>query len=86
MAKKPRKSGPPNPVEVYWQDATSVSEWMNTEQALQETPVECHTVGYLLHKTKKLLRVVRTVHNDGAQVGDVFMIPTAWVTKIRYLK
>lgn len=88
MAKtqKDKRNGLPKVVEVYWQDATSVSEWMTPEQALQETPVDCHTVGYLLYKSKSLLRVVRTVYNDCSRVGDVFLIPTAWITRIRYLK
>jgi len=91
LARKPRKNGPPKvrkapKVEVSWVDATSHSGWYEVDEALEKQPVLMHTMGYLLEKNKKFIKLVRSVEDKGNAIGDPFIIPTDWVRRIKRVK
>ena len=91
MARKPKKNGPPKvrtapKVEVSWVDATSHSGWFEIGEALEKEPVLMHTLGYILERNKKFIKLVRSVENEGHAIGDPFIIPTDWVRKIKRIK
>ena len=73
-------------VEVSWNDATGHSGWQTVDEAMERKPVLMHTVGYLIERNDKFLKMVRSVDNDGDDVGDVFTIPNDWVRRVRRLK
>jgi len=87
-----KKSGRPDKVrrtdrvEVSWIDATSHSGWFEVAEALDKQPVLMHTLGYLLEKTKRFVKIVRSAEDKGYAIGDPFIIPTDWVRKIKRLK
>lgn len=92
MAAKPKKSsGRPKlklvpKVEVSWVDTTGHSGWQSVDEALNRAPVLMHTLGYLIDKNEKFIKLVRSVEDDGHDVGDVFTIPRDWVQRMRRLK
>jgi hypothetical protein len=73
-------------VEVSWVDATSHTGWFEVDEALDKQPVLMHTVGYILERNKKFLKIVRSVEDSGFAIGDPFIIPTDWIRKIKRLK
>lgn len=97
MAKTKRKTGQRKPedkskiihapkVEVGWVDATSHSGWMEVAEMREKAAVLMHTVGYLIERTKKHVKLVRSREDTGFAVGDVFIIPTDWVNRVKRLK
>lgn len=74
------------PCEVEWVDATGHSGWQSVDEALERKPVTMYTLGYVIEKTNKFLKLVRSVEDKGDDVGDVFTIPNDWVRKIKRLK
>ena len=82
----PRKSILVRPVEVAWVDATGHSGWHRVDEAMEKKPVLMYTLGYIIERTSKYLKLVRSVEDKGSDVGDVFTIPTDWVRKIQRLK
>jgi hypothetical protein len=86
-----RKTGQPKlltvrPVEISWVDATGHSGWQTVSEAMAKRPVLMYTLGYLIDRNKKYIKLVRSLDNDGEDVGDVFTIPTDWVQRVRRLK
>jgi hypothetical protein len=53
---------------------------------MAKRPVLMYTLGYLIDRNKKYIKLVRSLDNDGEDVGDVFTIPTDWVQRVRRLK
>lgn len=86
-----RKIGPPKTrtapkVEISWVDATGHSGWQSVDEALDRKPVLMHTLGYVIEKTDKYIKMVRSVEDEGHDVGDVFTIPTDWIQRVKRLK
>lgn len=87
-----RKTGQPKkaikvyPAEVEWVDATGHSGWQSVDEALERKPVTMYTLGYIIERTDKFLKMVRSVEDKGDDVGDVFTIPNDWVRKVKRLK
>lgn len=82
----PRKTILIRPVEVAWVDATGHSGWQTVDEAMQKRPVLMYTLGYIIDRNDKYLKLVRSVEDEGSDVGDVFTIPNDWVRKITRLK
>lgn len=74
------------PVEVSWVDATGHAGWQTVTEAMDKQPVLMHTLGYLIDRNKKYIKLVRSLDSDGEDVGDVFTIPIDWVQKVTRLK
>lgn len=74
------------PVEVQWVDTTGHSGWHSVDEAMQRKPVVMFTLGYIIERTNKYLKLVRSVEDEGTDVGDVFTIPKDWIQKITRLK
>lgn len=72
-------------VEVEWMDATAFIGWRTWDDAQGCGLSTIKTVGYLAPPTKTTLRVVPTLAANG-DIGDVWLIPLAWVQKVRRLK
>ena len=72
-------------ISVDWIDPASANYWQTRERALKNTELRCNTVGRLLSKDKKILRLYGSLSaND--DISDVMMIPIVCVKKITYLK
>ena len=76
-------------VRIYWQDPTSMSEWMSLNKALEQTYSWCDDIGYLLYKDQKKLIIFasHSFDDDGSlTVGNVTVYPRSVVKKIERLK
>lgn len=72
-------------VEVEWVDITSYHSWMDLKDAEAYKPVGIRSVGYLLNRDKKNIRLVMTTSDDmGAAVIKV--IPLGCVTKVTRIR
>lgn len=69
-------------VEVTWVDSTSYTRWTTRDGALGMPLIVITTAGYLLDKTRKEVRLVRSMAADD-DVGDVFLIPRSCIFKIK---
>ena len=88
-----KKNGPPKArkipvraVEVLWQDATGHSGWHSVDEAMRKEPVTMSTLGFLIDKNTRFVKLVRSFDSEGQDVGDVFTIPANWVHKIKRLR
>lgn len=72
-------------VEVDWVDITSRQNWEDIEDALTFEPVLIKTVGYLLNKDAKNIRLVMSQSNDMG-VAIVKIIPLGVVRKIKVIR
>jgi len=76
-------------VRIYWQDPTSMSEWMSLNKALEQTYSWCDDIGYLLYKDQKKLIIFasHSFDDDGSlTVGNITVYPRSVVKKIERLK
>ena len=76
-------------VRIYWQDPTSMSEWMSLNKALEQTYSWCDDIGYLLYKDQKKLIIFasHSFDDDGSlTVCNVTVYPRSVVKKIERLK
>jgi hypothetical protein len=76
-------------VRIYWQDPTSMSEWMSLNKALEQTYSWCDDIGYLLYKDQKKLIIFasHSFDDDGElTVGNITVYPRSVVKKIERLK
>ena len=76
-------------VRIYWQDPTSMSEWMSLKKALEQTYSWCDDIGYLLYKDQKKLIIFasHSFDDDGElTVGNTTVYPRSVVKKIERLK
>jgi hypothetical protein len=71
-------------VEVLWEDITSNTGWHEPKEILHYKPLEIKTVGYLINKDKKYLKLGHTVSEDND--SDFTIIPVGVIKKIRSLK
>jgi len=67
-------------VEVTWNDTFSDSGWKDIDKIPLAALPECTTVGYLLSKDEKIVRILHSINGDQA---DFTIIPTGCVLKIR---
>jgi hypothetical protein len=75
----------PKMVEVTWDDAASHSAWRDMEDADKTDVDVITTLGHLLSKDKRRLRVAMNISGYG-NVSDILNIPTSCVKKIRRLR
>jgi hypothetical protein len=75
---------PKNPfpkIEVWWLDPQSHSEWTELSNKELEEPALCHTIGFLVHKTKERIVIASDLaYGDHKQVdsyGSVITIPVS---------
>lgn len=75
-------------VNVTWMDASSHSGWMPLEVVDKEaTLFECHSVGYLLKRTKDRVIVAQNLSERSVgKASDIMVIPSNWVTGIKVLR
>ena len=76
-------------VRIYWQDPTSMSEWMSLDKALDQNFSWCDDIGYLLYKDQKKLIIFasHSFDDDGElTVGNTTTYPRSVVKKIERLK
>jgi len=76
-------------VRIYWQDPTSMSEWMSLDKALDQNFSWCDDIGYLLYKDQKKLIIFasHSFDDDGElTVGNTTVYPRSVVKKIEVLK
>ena len=74
---------------IYWQDPTSMSEWMSLNKALEQTYSWCDDLGYLLYKDQKkvIIFASHSFDDDGElTVGNITVYPRSVVKKIERLK
>lgn len=72
-------------VEIHWLDATCDSGWIRLEKAKKGTVVDCRTIGYLFHETRKAYYVTSTVDNDLGVLG-YNIIPKSMLVSKREIK
>lgn len=69
-------------VQVEWQDACSHDEWQTPEH-LDDSPLNCVTVGFLCKETKTDIYVAGTMQiGEDDDVSCVMQIPKGMVKKI----
>lgn len=75
-------------VDITWMDASSHSGWMPLEVVDKEaTLFECHSVGYLLKRSKERVIVAQNLSTKSVgKVSDVMVIPAGWITAIKVLR
>ena len=66
-------------VEVIWYDICSAARWREDDEPLGLA--QCVTMGYLLERGKKVVRIASSL-NSGGQNGDVTTIPRSCVRYI----
>jgi len=66
--------------EVYWEDATSLGEWKDMEDAKKDTPAIACTEGFLIKKNRNYHTFVMTISEK--EVGDQMVIPTKNIKKM----
>ena len=71
-------------MEVKWKDAARTASVWVTDVNIQL--VDAVTVGYLIKRTRKVIIVAQTKTPDESLWGGIWIIPAAWVTKIRRIK
>jgi hypothetical protein len=77
-------------VEVEWIDSASTNGWQRRGEIDQEQKqdgglVECRTVGYLLSKDKRSLRLAQSQSSHGA-VAEICAIPRSCIRSIREVR
>ena len=72
-------------LEVIWNDISTYGGWHQVNEVDTLTTIECRSVGYLVGKTNKLIRIAQSL-TKGKEIGDVTVIPLTNVKKIRRLR
>jgi hypothetical protein len=78
-AKKLRK------VEVEWIDITSYPGW-NEGELKDLVTVTCFTVGYLLERSDKYVKLAGTLMPSDSGFGDAIVIPRTNIKKVTWLR
>lgn len=74
-------------VEVTWEDASFEDTTKRTQRTVKEdTFVVLCSVGYLVSRDKRAIRLAMERRLDSDDVRDVLLIPTSLVKKVRVLK
>ena len=66
--------------EVYWEDAISLGEWKDMEDAKKDTPAIACTEGFLIKKNRNYYTFVMTISEK--EVGDQMIIPKKNIKKM----
>ncbi|MBE3145147.1 MAG: hypothetical protein IMZ61_14700 [Planctomycetes bacterium] len=69
-----------DPIEVHWDDISSISTWNSEEDADNIEPTKCTSVGYYLNRNDGALRISYSKNDNGG--FSVEVIPAGCVTKI----
>lgn len=72
-------------VEVVWRDACLWTGKRKPGRARRMKLAGRRTVGYLVRRTTRKIILAVTRDADGT-LDDVYVIPFAWTTKVRYLR
>lgn len=78
-------------VKIHWRDISAGHNWLDLKESIEfgekrfDTP--CFTVGYLLHKDRKIVVLAGSYSEDedGMTYNDVSMIPASVVVNIKKL-
>lgn len=70
--------------EVTWVDATVVGGWWSADRT-DHSNIEVKSVGWYLPPTKTQIRLGYSITSNG-MLNELFLIPKAWVKKVRLLK
>jgi len=78
-------------VKVDWIDSATNNSWLSRQaidNLLEDGLAECQTVGFLVHKTKKMVSIAlsRATSDKFVPYADVMSIPRVSITKIKVLK
>ena len=57
-------------ISVEWYDHSGDGGWIDNLNELDEKPITCKTVGFLVKETKTSLHIISTLTNDGGQGGN----------------
>ena len=66
---------------VKWVDITQENGWHSECDAGEFNPIICHTLGFYLNETKRLIRLSDTISSEGDR--NITVIPKGCVLKIR---
>lgn len=73
-------------VEVYWIDSAFNRGWGETQSKVDSMGVAtCRTVGYLIGRDKRQIKVALSLADNGESAGDGMSIPAACVTRVKIL-
>lgn len=74
-----------DPIEVQWTDACERTGWRSVEDALKvPDEVFVRTRGFYLGHTKDFITLANSIGRSRSNdVGGVWHIPRAWVTKLK---
>ena len=73
-------------VSVEWQDAGMTPGWTDSHKAAELRDIV--SVGWILYKDKKVLKIAQTIAPSTANASsyaDILCIPRGWIKRIRYL-
>ena len=74
-------------VEVTWEDASFEDMTHRTQRTIEEdTFVVLCSVGYLISRNKRAIRLAMEWRPDSDRVRDILLIPTSLVKKVRVLR
>ena len=69
-------------VEVTWVDSCSYNRWAHRDDHESHGPSECKSVGYLIAKDRKSLRISQNMA-DGDKCDSTMAIPMGCVKRVR---
>ena len=84
-----RKSSTHPIVEVKWEDSYTQTSWgPRTRFVNQDSSSPCRTCGYLIEKTKEVVRIALSAGDDpmAADFADVMSIPMKNIRKFKYIR
>lgn len=67
---------------VEWLDASGDNAWTSFYEILNERPILCFVVGFLIEDTEEYLTVVSLGRDDLSRGADRTTIPKTWQVKI----
>lgn len=70
-------------VHITWNDSFSIDKWSLKELVVIESQklMECHTVGYILSRTRQAVTICHTTNSEGMVCGAI-QIPRKCIIKI----
>lgn len=72
---------------VRWVDSSQTEPgWTAIDSDWKDDPLECHSVGYVVHKNDKILVMANSRNTDNDDVEGIYSIPTCAVLEMRFLE
>lgn len=74
---------------VVWEDPTSKSTWMDSDEIttfMGDKTFIVHTVGWVIREDKHAIGIAATINDTDEYVGQIFRIPKATIRKRTRLK